>query len=395
VKKRLLALILTLMLALALVVPALMSDLVPSTSNAPPHIIRLASSGTSVVRDYAVVTAAQWNATRTSIAWRDFGAANVMLNGEVDISKIINVNAPSFLIVAQNSTVRNNKTMASLSSLANTGPNPEYIRYDLLVPARRPAITRPTFFDDSDGSPNAKYRLAPGLEYQRIGERTWLDVPQPEWDIPLNEYRVEYLVRTKGTADENAASQTVKLTVPALANAPAAKLDIVRGEIKTRSGWIVNTNLPGSTSTGTSLSAARTFTVGNNAENLAEGRIGSTSTKFMYRVPSTANRAGSGWATLHIGFDNNGSLAADKVGDYFVLTARNVLVIGAVPIQANVRGRWKTVKNIKFNEIPATGVEVRMAGTRTRLPGASIMLKLDQTTGTERGKLSFELIGSP
>jgi hypothetical protein len=374
------------MLAFTMLIPALMANS-SSMPAAPPqdNFIKLAASGTSLIRDYAIITAAQWEATRTSVAWRDFGAANVMLTGEVDISRIVNVNSPSYLVVALKPDTRVNKTMASLSSLAE---GTDFIRYNLLIPAARPSIVRPTFFDDPvTGAPNAKYRLVTGLEYQKLGDRSWADVPHPEWNIELNEYRVEYFVRTKATS-ERAASQTVRLTVPALAAPPTARLDVIRGEIRARSGWIVKTDNPAS-GTGTSLSSARTFTVNNIEENLAADRIGRTSKEFMFRVPSTERRAGSTWTTLYIGFGSSENLDGDRVNDYFALTARNILIVGGIPVQANVGGRWRTVKNIRFSDFtPATGIgtiDVRMAGTRTKLPGEQRTLWFDRATG----ELSF------
>ena len=404
-KKRLLTLVLSLILALSLAGPAMMTEDTsppepaesPSPSSAPeppPPIeppasfaalssfIRLQTLGASFIRDYAMVEQSRWTAHSTQIAWKDFGAANVTPDGTVDITNIVNVRNPSYLFVSRNPELKSKKTMGALAaSLSSFVQGTDYNIYNILPPAAKPSIPRPVFSDNADGSPVSKYTFtADGLEYQKLGEKDkWKEVPA-EWNIELEEYRVEYSVRVKATA-EKAASLPVKMTVPALAAPPSVKLDIIKGEIKAKNGWQIKTDITAGVIT---LNSARTFTAGHSEDNFEKGEIGEGSKLFMFRVPSSADgkRAGTAWTTLHINFERSPALDGDA-DDYFALTARNVIITGAVPIQINVGGRWKTVKNIKFNEIHDTdGVQVRMAGTRTKLPGDIKTLYLDKTAGT-------------
>jgi len=403
-KKRIMSLILTLMVGFMLITPTLMQGAsFPSASSHPypgtpsSLFIELTvnASGTSI-RDYVIISEKQWEATRTSITWRDFGAANIALDRTVDISRLVNVREPSYLIVSRHPDLRNNKNVDTLSaSLSSLSPGEilgGYSVIKLLPPATRPSVPRPAF-EDIDGEPHAIYTFADNLEYQKLGERAWRSPDKiPGWSstgngwrIKLQEYRVEYFVRTAASGSTS-ASQAVKLTIPAMANPPTARLNIINGEISARVGWAARTISSDGTiiSSITSLSV-RTLTIGHSEDNLTLGQLSRLADKFEFRVPSTQNRAGSAWTTLSLDVGRSANLTGN-VNDYFELTARNVFVVGGIPIQANIGGRWRTVKNIRFNDFlpanaPVGTIQVRMAGTRTRLPGEPITLYFARSNG--------------
>lgn len=406
-KKRLVALFLTLMLALALVVPALMEGgiaLPANVSQLPEnYMLAIPASGTSFMSPapYAIVSKTDWAKETYRIPWKEFVAKDIMINGNYDISKIVGVKTESYLIVPKDGSIvtkgasdkLNAKTMASLSSIM-TASNVEIFR--LLEPAKKPTIAKPTFRDgDKDKAEEkdksfAVYTLT-GLtvgtiEYQKLGATEWTLITTPTLEIPLEEYKVEYYFRQRGEADKTGVSASVKVTVPALANAPSTKLDVAKGEIKLKKDWLIRIKYGNTTfyETPSPLTAAKTLSIGSDTD-FDKGTIAATVTSIEYRVQS-GKKAGSTWATLYLSV-SKGETLSGSTSEYFTLGAKNIIsVVGAIPVQIkNSKGVWKTVKSLKLTDFSTDGtVEVRMAGTKTKLPGASRVLKID-----EKGKLDW------
>lgn len=394
-KKRLLALILTMILALTLVVPAFMDDggvpLPTGVKELPPdYFVKLPASGTSIMSPapYAIISAEDWVKETFRIPWKTFVAKEVMLNGKYDISKLISgVKKESFLVIPQDGTivttgkqeVLNASKMASLTSVM-TATNVEVFR--VLKPADKPKAPKPSY-DKKDGYATYTFTgTAVEMEYQKLGASSWTPITNSIMEIKQEEYKVEYYIRAKGVGTATSVSASVKVTVPALTNAPTTKLDIAKGEIKLKKGWEVKVS---GDATVTSLAAAKTLLIGE-VTDIDKGTISRNEQYIEYRVPPTEKKAGSTWSKLYL--DNVG-LGEELKGDakvFFTFGAKNtVAVVGSIPIQAKIKEKWKTVKSIKYTDFAfASGsaegtLEVRMAGTKTKLPGASSILKINAT----------------
>lgn len=403
-KRRLLALLLTIILALTLVVPALMEGGgVPlpteSTVKTLPdnYFVKLPASGSSIMSPapYAIITAADWVKDTFKISWKTFVAKDVMLNGCYDVSKLITgVKKESYLVIPQDGTIVTTgkqevltaSKMASLSSLISSGSKVEI--YRLLEPAKKPAVPKPTFVDENNKT-FAIYAFTgttATMEYQKLGAASWTSIADNTMKIELEEYKVEYYVRADGVGTATSVSASVKVTVPALANAPTTKLDVSKGEIKLKKDWQVR--VASSPTSVITLAAAKTLAIGDKTD-IDNGTISRTESYIEFRVPS-GKKAGSTWSRLYLNVGKGDVLDNNKVGNYFTFAAKNtVTVVGSIPIQAKINNKWKNVKSIKYSDFALTDkngtLEVRMAGTKTKLPGASSILKINAT-----GELSLE-----
>ncbi|MCL2080552.1 MAG: hypothetical protein FWH16_00465 [Oscillospiraceae bacterium] len=351
-------------------------------ASAPPTILELPqvynADGTAAGTKYAIIPHDKITSANAGVSWKDFGNA-VLPGDKADITKLLNTKTVSYLIIPKTADLATIKTIEALADIG-------YDIYKLLPPEAKPKINKPTF-TEADGVIFAVFDFDPDkYQYQMTGETTWEncnDVVDGKFAVPLREYRVDFNFRLMpADAEKNTPSQAIKVTVPAMANPVSTKLDIARGEIKAKAGWEIEVVASGSTKT-TTLTSAVTFVTGGDGD-ISTGSLGDGATMFRYRLKSTTGKPGSEWSEINLNIGISEELSGDPT-KYFTFTGKtNIMIIGAVPIQIkDANGRWKTVKNINASkDIPAdTGVEVRMAGTRTRLPGPPKTLRCDLTDG--------------
>lgn len=386
-KKRLLALSLVLALTLALGIPALMAG--GATSDAAATLPNNTWIDVASVSSYAVVKTDGYG-DASKLSWK---ATVATKDNRMDFAKIAAVKDASYLIIAPGA-VNDVKTaapkVASLSSL--TG-----VEFFKLLPAgTKPTGDgfKPTYYDEEGVVAMAKIAgLTADFEWIYANAAgTWEPGVAGGKTFDVKPFKQEIWVRAKATTTAG-PSASVKISLAALAADPVVKLDLVKGQIKAKAGWLVGTVDGVMTATLTSQSKG-TITLSASATSLNVDapvyNISESGYQLYFRVPASADgkKPGSGITVLSLEIPNADEkifdIGAVSPNELFNLTTKDVQVIGGVPVQiltgSGTSAKWKTVKALKLGDgkdINFGGsVKIRIAGTKSVLPGTEYTLKL-------------------
>ncbi|MCL2080645.1 MAG: hypothetical protein FWH16_00950 [Oscillospiraceae bacterium] len=315
---------------------------------------------------YALVTGTI--TATTKVSWTDIKAADRLKDGNLDISKLLKndgylVFTPDTKADAANGA----KTVASLSSYAKSLTPIKLYAFGVKKLASKPTVGKPSYSGLS-----AAITVPEGAEWTYAEDYNgWAEVGGTTLTMPVASYKYDIWVRVAATAT-TAPSVYVKVSIAAAANAPSVKMDIAKGTVKAKATWLASIDDGTTWATLSSLTDIQTNGVVNVASLTSVGKW-----YIQFQIPSTGSKPASSVTELSLAAPKASAVSAADL----VLTAKDVKVIGAKPVQAFINGKWKTVKAIKFADIEDKALKIRMAGNKTTLPGDEITVTLNKATG--------------
>jgi hypothetical protein len=402
-KKRVIALFLIMTISLALVLPASAGDNGVFGSNGADSFAPDLDSFVDVTRrddetgaDLQHYLAFAFAANRTeTLRWSEMDSKNLTADSKwLDIRRI--ARGTGILVLSSSKTPPLN-TIAGIEALVDGEGSIDYAVIPISGIADRPA--KPVFtFAGSDVHfneftperallPNPP---APTLEWTYINAwEGWRDVTFS--GIRLSGTRSNIWVRTKGQRDSEGnvtglPSVPIRVTLPAIRPAPKVGGNGARGEIKVRSGWHIEWTERVETTAGTSTwvdfegvletgvlrlaapaenkvkitHASNTAFNSKNHINMAnvDGR------RIYYYAPATAKAPASNEGMIRW----RPAWGYEELDDSFTFLAPKQQILPIQfpdqTIEAELGGRWRSVKSLSLSQIPAAGLPVRFAGSK-------------------------------
>lgn len=390
-RKRLLALTIALAFVLALVPFAFMAEIGVGQTSTPAFVkhyygtnadikiddVSLRAFGLATATSYAFLTAdaAPTGTANPKLSWKAAGKA-VLVNQEMDISKIA---AKGGFLFISNLDVNATKVDAGSWGSATSFAASDIAVFQIIKqPATKPVIAKGDITYTNDEVIIDKFSVASNLEWTYAEDvNNWQKETSGKLILPLMPYKQDIWVRIAATAD-SAPSVSVKVSIAALGNAPAAKLDMAKGLVKAKGNWLIWNPKLGEFSTVTSIN-------GNNAKGditlaqleAIECYPGST---LEFIIPATGAKPGTSIGYLFMPYDQAGEGPINVYDDLFVISSKNTVVIsGLVPVEFwEVKGTataWKKAKAFKIdgaeNPLFGAGIKVRFAGTKSMWPSSA------------------------
>ncbi len=369
-KKRLLALALTVALVMAVGIPAFATPIAPI---AAPSWYTIAS-GTALAGVGAGIEQSEYfdvkgstdktytfygfaKAGATKISWKAIDAKkDLTADGKFNLEKAIGKDAGTlYFVTGSKPTATGTSVPAGVDG----------ITFDIkarVAKVEKTAVTPKYSYDGTN-------------VVASIGSATTLEWTYANaagsWDAITGTFGVgptktDLWVRTAATT-ENAASPILKVSLAAAKIPTAPKFDLTKGTLAMKVGMEISTN--GTTWT-TISDTNKVATVNGSDTSLAAAPINiniNDEVSLLYRIPSTeGTKPGSLVGTIKISAPQN-ETAIDA--ENFFLTNKALMVSGETVIEMKVEKGWKKIKSIKAEDIVGKSATVRVPGDKFTLPG--------------------------
>ncbi|MDR0294455.1 MAG: hypothetical protein LBH95_09945 [Oscillospiraceae bacterium] len=321
---------------------------------------------------------------KDTLRWKEIKSGDLTIELRWDISKI--VRKPGKLILSSASAGDNPaKTVADCENAAaesKTG----YAVFTVTGAAPDPAPVGKERITYADGS--AYIDIGAGNEWSKDGYN-WRsaggngpggeDAAERWCSVALSAGRQTVYVRGRAETDDPdgitiPSLKSVKVSVPAIPKAPKVYVYLSQGLLSARAGMeISNDGKTWAKMTG------NTLPLGAVTELPASGAGGRVNIDLndgqdvCIRNPAGGGKPPSDTFETRIKLRDAGKVGAE----HFAAAPNRVLLVdSSVVIEAFIENKWKKVKKISEASIPASGLRVRRAGAKDRLPGPEGLLTL-------------------
>ncbi len=381
-KKRLLALALTIVLALSISIPAF-AGIVPSPS-------WYSGSGTSLVAGAGTaITAGEYFKVKgdtvdydaygflpannnTKISWKKIEAKDVTKNGYFSLEKLMSKPGTLYFVTGGVPTATGTSVPTGKNAISFTIKE----RATKLNKTTTPALI---YSYTPYGIVKANFATATGLEftYANMAD-SWQELDNIT-NIAVLTFKRDLWVRTAAT-EEKAASVPFKISVPATKEAPALKYDVSKGTIVLKAGMYVCDTIDGTYVEVTNTNKIAKVNSSPTSMSAAEINVQCNAGTLFYRIPSTdAAKPGTKTGRFSPTAQLNGYVST---GDFF-FTVKGLQVTGGKVIEMKIGtgadAKWKKIKSIKNEDLGT--ITVRVVGDKYILPGPESIITFDKDTG--------------
>jgi len=324
---------------------------------------------------------------KTDVKWKEIKASDLTLGMEWDISRLIK--KPGRLILS--TAAANSNTAKKVSDCVSTPDSAvEYTIYTITKFAPNPSGNLPiTYTEDY-----AYVNIGAGNEWSKDGY-TWNPAASEgpsgtdstaKWcRVDLSASKQTITVRGQSSADDAGnitfpSVKTAKVAVPAIAKAPKVRIYASEAVLSAKAGLeISNDGQTWARMSSNTLPLGKVTNLPSSVAGNPSVPIDLTDKSDVYvRTPATGSKPHSDVFETHIRISHTGSVGID---DFSSAPKQQIIIDSAVTIEAMMGGKWKQIKKLTAGDIPASGLRVRRAGTKERLPGPESILTLVSQDG--------------
>lgn len=321
---------------------------------------------------------------KEALRWKEIKAADLTIWLEWDISKIIR--KPGRLILSSAEAAKNTAKSVSECLDADADGDIGYAVYTITGAAPNPAAIPSSRIIYSNA--DAFIDIGADSEWSKDGH-TWYpasnngpngeDTASKWCGVRLSSARQTIYVRGRASADDASnitlpSQKSVRVNIPAMPKAPKVRIYASQALLSARAGLEISND--GYT---WALMTENTLPLGVVTNLPASGGTGTVpidlgdKSDVYIRVPAGNGRPHSEAFETNIRISDTGAVTDE---DFSVAPKQVILVDNAVVIEAFMGNKWRKVKKISASDIPETGLKVRRAGTKERLPGPERVLRL-------------------